>query len=83
MYEELELVKEPVKVKVKFKSESKNRIMANAAVEYYRHHAASVGRCAQIAGMPEEDFIDYLGSKKLSIFQFESEQDFLEDIDNA
>ncbi len=53
------------------------------AVEYYRQRAASVGCCAQMAGMSEEDFIVYLGERGLSIFQYENEREFLEDLENA
>lgn len=56
---------------------------AEFAAECYRRHAASVGRCAQMAGMSEEDFILYLGESGLSLFQYNDEQEFLEDLENA
>ena len=40
-------------------------------------------RCASIANMPKEDFIKYLGKNKISIFSFESEKEFLEELENA
>ncbi len=37
----------------------------------------------QIAGMTEEDFIKYLGYNHISIFQFEDEEEFMEELNNA
>jgi hypothetical protein len=33
--------------------------------------------------MPKEDFIYYLGQNGVSIFSFEDEKEFLEELDNA
>ena len=33
--------------------------------------------------MSKEDFIKYLGENKVSIFDFESEEEFMEEIKNA
>lgn len=43
----------------------------------------SVGYCAEIAGMSEEDFIKLLGSRHISIFHFENENEFMEEMNNA
>ena len=43
----------------------------------------SIGYCAQIAGMTEEEFIKYLGKRKVSIFQFDNKAEFLEELENA
>lgn len=53
------------------------------AVDYYRNRGISIGYCAQIAGMHEEDFIKYLGQKGISIFCFDSMKEFLGELDNA
>lgn len=37
------------------------------AVGYYTQNNVSIGYCAQIAGMTEEEFIKYLGKGKVSI----------------
>ena len=47
-----------------------------------RHHV-SIGYCAQIAEMTEEDFIKFLGQNKVSIFQFDDTKEFLEEMNNA
>ena len=53
------------------------------ALGYYSQSGVSIGYCAQIAGMTEEDFIKYLGENNISIFQFEDEKEFLEELGNA
>lgn len=53
------------------------------AVEYYKSKGISIGYCAEIAGMSEADFIKYLGKKKISIFQFEDEVEFMNEAQNA
>ena len=37
----------------------------------------------QIAGMSEEDFIKYLGNNNISIFSFDDEAEFIEEMNNA
>ena len=53
------------------------------AVGYYTQNNVSIGYCAQIAGMTEEEFIKYLGQGKVSIFQFDNKAEFLEELENA
>lgn len=53
------------------------------ALGYYTQNNVSIGYCAQIAGMTEEDFIKYLGTSNVSIFQFDSKEEFLEELKNA
>ena len=53
------------------------------AVGYYTQNNVSIGYCAQIAGMIEEEFIKYLGKRKVSIFQFDNKAEFLEELENA
>ena len=43
----------------------------------------SLGYCAKIADMSKEDFIRYLGSNGISIFQFDDEREFVEEMNNA
>ena len=52
-------------------------------VEYYKSKGISIGYCAEIAGMNEIDFIKYLGDNKISIFQFDDEEEFLNEEKNA
>lgn len=51
--------------------------------DIYTQGGVSIGYCAQIAGMTEESFIHYLGKNKISIFHFDDEQEFLEELHNA
>ncbi len=53
------------------------------ALDYYTRHHISIGYCAQIAEMTEEDFIKYLGQNNISIFQFDDKNEFLEELKNA
>ena len=38
------------------------------ALDLYKNKNISLGYCAELAEMPEEDFIKFLGSNKVSIF---------------
>lgn len=53
------------------------------AMEYYTQKELSLGHCAEIAGMSQFEFIQYLGKHKVSIFQFDDEDEFLRDVANA
>lgn len=53
------------------------------AVDLYKNRNVSLGYCADIAGMAKEDFVKYLGKNGISIFSFESEKEFLEELANA
>lgn len=49
---------------------------------YTKNHI-SIGYSAQIAGMTEEEFINYLSNNGISIFNFDDEDEFLEEMNNA
>lgn len=53
------------------------------AVDLYKNRKVSLGYCASIADMAKEDFIEYLGKNDISIFSFENEEEFLEELENA
>ena len=53
------------------------------AVDLYKNKRVSLGYCADIAEMAKEDFIKYLGKNEISVFSFENEQEFLEELANA
>jgi predicted HTH domain antitoxin len=53
------------------------------ALGYYTQSGVSIGYCAQIAGMAEEEFIKYLGRNHVSIFCFDNREEFLEEVGNA
>ena len=54
-----------------------------AAIGFYLQEKVSLGYCAQIAGMAEEDFICLLGENHISIFRCMDEDELLRDIENA
>lgn len=53
------------------------------AIDLYKNKKVSLGYCASIANMSKEDFIKYLGKNEISIFSFESEEEFCEELANA
>lgn len=53
------------------------------AIKLYQDKRLSVGQCAELAEMAEEDFIKLLGENKISIFDFSSIADMKEDFANA
>ncbi len=54
-----------------------------SALKLYETRKISIGQCSEFAGMPEEDFIKYLGENKISIFQFDNLDELEKDIKNA
>ena len=68
----------------KMNKEEANRFARRAvALGYYTQSGVSIGYCAQIAGMTEEEFIKYLGKNNVSIFHFDNKEEFLEELSNA
>lgn len=63
--------------------EAKRFARQAVALGYYTQSGVSIGYCAQIAGMSKEEFIKYLGQNHISIFQFDSKEEFLEELSNA
>ena len=53
------------------------------ALGYYTQSGVSIGYCSQIAGMTEKEFIKYLGRNHISVFRFDNEKEFLEELNNA
>lgn len=53
------------------------------ALELYKTQKVSIGYCATVAEMTEEEFIKYLGENGVSIFTFESENEFIEELQNV
>lgn len=53
------------------------------ALDLYKNKKVSLGYCASVAEMTKEDFIQYLGMNGVSIFSFGSEDEFLEELENA
>ncbi len=60
-------------------------IFAKRAVAlcYYVQNGVSLGYCAKIAGMSKESFIRFLGENKISIFHYDDENEFIEEMKNA
>ena len=55
----------------------------SVALCYYVQNGVSLGYCAEIAGMSKEQFIKYLGDNNISIFHFDDEEEFMEELNNA
>ena len=60
-------------------------IFARRAVAlcYYTQNGVSLGYCAEIAGMSKERFIRYLSENGISIFHYDDEEEFMEELNNA
>ena len=68
----------------KMNKEQANQFAKQAvALGYYTQSGVSIGYCSQIAGMTEKEFIKYLGQNHISVFQFDNEKEFLEELNNA
>ena len=63
--------------------EAKDYVKRLVALDFYTRNGVSIGYCAQIADMTEEDFIKYLGEHKISIFNYSNESEFVSELDNA
>ena len=63
--------------------EYENHGKRETALSCYFQNKASLGACAQIADMSKEEFIGYLGAIGISIFQFDDEREFVEEMNNA
>ena len=53
------------------------------AMRYYNEKKLSLGQCAELAEMNEKLFINFLARYKISIFNYNSENELIEDICNA
>ncbi|MBE5806818.1 MAG: UPF0175 family protein [Clostridiales bacterium] len=53
------------------------------ALGYYTQNQLSIGYCAKIAGLSEEDFIVFLGRHGIGIFDRLTEEELMRDIANA
>ena len=53
------------------------------ALGYYIHNNVSIGYCAEIAGLTEEEFMIVLGQNKNDIFHFQDDEELLRDVSNA
>ncbi len=53
------------------------------ALKLYQDGRLSVGQCAELAEMNEEDFIKFLAENQISIFQYSSQESLKEDFANA
>ena len=68
----------------KMNKEQANQFARQAvALGYYTQSGVYIGYCSQIAGMTEKEFIKYLGRNHISVFRFDNEKEFLEELNNA
>jgi predicted HTH domain antitoxin len=54
-----------------------------SALKLYTNKKLTIGQCAELAEMNEEEFIKYLGLNQISIFTFNDFEELKEDIKNA
>ena len=53
------------------------------ALGYYTHRNVSIGYCAEIAGLTEEEFMLFLGQNRVDVFRFEDDDELMRDVENA
>ena len=53
------------------------------ALNLFQNNKLSIGQCAALADMTEEDFVYFLGENKVSIFEYLNESTLREELDNA
>jgi len=67
--------------------ETENQFIANmkkfTALFLFQNQKLSIGQCAALANMTEEDFIYFLGENKISIFEYLDESTLREELANA
>jgi predicted HTH domain antitoxin len=67
----------------KDKDEFTDYVKKVVALDLYKDKKVSLGYCASVADMTKEEFIQYLSMNGISIFSFESEDGFVEELSNA
>jgi predicted HTH domain antitoxin len=67
----------------KDKDEFTEYIKKVVAVDLYKDKKVSLGYCASVADMTKEEFVQYLSLNGISIFSFESEDEFAEELSNS
>ena len=60
-----------------------NYIKSMVAVDLYKYKKVSLGYCAEVAEMSKEEFVKCLGQNGVSIFEFDSDEEFMEELANA
>ena len=65
------------------KEENASFTRRTVALCYYVQNGVSLGYGAEIAGMSKEEFIRFLGESNVSIFHYDDEDEFLEELANA
>ena len=65
------------------KSEATAMAKRMLALGLYVQNNVSIGYCAKVAEMTEEEFILFLGGYHISIFRHDDEADLLKDVANA
>ena len=53
------------------------------ALGYYMRNNVSIGYCAEIAGLTEEEFMLFLGENHIDVFRFENDEELMRDVANA
>lgn len=53
------------------------------ALGYYTQSNVSIGYCAEIAGLTEEEFMLFLSENHIDIFRYEDDNELVRDVANA
>jgi len=67
--------------------ENENQFVSNmkkfTALNLFKSNKLSVGQCAVLAGVSEEDFIYFLGENKVSIFEYLDEAELRKELSHG
>ena len=58
-------------------------VKLSVAIDLYQNENVSVGYCAVVSGLSEEEFIQELGKRHISIFRFDADDELAQDVENA
>ena len=64
-------------------SEAQDLARRMTALGLHKYGSVSLGHCCEIAGMHKSDFVRFLGQNGVSVFHFDSEEEFDEELANA
>jgi len=65
------------------KNEFSDYVKQMVALDLYKNKSISLGYCAQMADMTKEEFMQLLGQNAVTVFGFENEEEFVEEMKNA
>ena len=76
----INIPEEVIFVLKKDKKALESEISKMLALKLYSEKKLSLGKCAELAGMPKNDFVQYLGENSIDIYRY-TEEEFRKEIE--